>query len=62
MKKQSCKKEEVIMATLATPKKNSYIIKKGCAAQIVESKASPEKAEATKKNAETFKKNNIVKR
>lgn len=49
------------MAALATPKKNSYVVKKDCASKIVESKTSPAKMNSIKENAMLFQKNNLKK-
>ena len=47
------------MAALATPKKNSYVVKKSCVSQIVNSKTSQAKQISIKSNAELFRKNNL---
>ena len=47
------------MAALATPKKNSYVVKKSCVSQIVNSKTSQAKQNTIKSNAEWFRKNNL---
>ena len=47
------------MAALATPKKNSYVVKKSCVSQIVNSKTSQSKQSMIKSNAELFRKNNL---
>ena len=47
------------MAALATPKKNSYVVKKICVSQIVNSKTSQTKHNAIISNAELFRKNNL---
>lgn len=47
------------MAALATPKKNSYVVKKSCVTQIVNSKTSQTKQNAIISNAELFRKNNL---
>ena len=47
------------MAALATPKKNSYVIKKSCVSQIVNSKTPQSKQNVIKSNAELFRKNNL---
>ena len=47
------------MAALATPKKNSYVVKKNCVSQIVNSKTSQTKQNMIKSNAELFRKNNL---
>ena len=50
------------MAVLATPKKNSYIIKKNDAEKIVKSKITKAKKDSITENAVLFMKNNIVKK
>ena len=52
-------KERKQMAALATPKKNSYIVKKSCAERIVNSKTSQIKKESIQNNATLFCKNNL---
>ena len=47
------------MAALATPKKNSYVVKKSCVEQIVNSKTTQAKQNTIKINAELFRKNNL---
>lgn len=47
------------MAALATPKRNSYVVKKNCVSQIVNSKISQSKQSMIKSNAELFRKNNL---
>lgn len=47
------------MAALATPKKNSYVVKKSCVSQIMNSKTSQDKQNAILSNAELFRKNNL---
>lgn len=47
------------MAALATPKKNSYVVKKSFVSQIVNSKTSQDKQNAIRSNAELFRKNNL---
>ena len=47
------------MAALATPKKNSYVVKKSFVPQIVNSTTSQEKQSVIKANAELFRKNNL---
>ena len=47
------------MAALATPKKNSYVVKKSCVSQIVNSKTSQAKQNTINSNAELFRKNNL---
>ena len=49
------------MAALATPKKNSYVVKKSCVSQIVNSTTPTAKQNAIKSNAELFRKNNLKK-
>ena len=47
------------MAALATPKKNSYIVKKDSAEKIIDSKA---REKTIMENAAIFARNNIVKK
>ena len=47
------------MAALATPKKNSYVVKKSSVSQIVNSKTPQDKQNAIKSNAELFRQNNL---
>ena len=47
------------MAALATPKKNSYIVKKSCAEQLINSKTPQNKINAINNNASLFGKNNL---
>ena len=47
------------MAALATPKKNSYVVKKSFVSQIVDSKTPQDKQNTIKSNAELFRKNNL---
>lgn len=47
------------MAALATPKKNSYIVKKSCVDQIIHSKTPQSKKDTIRNNAELFRKNNL---
>ena len=56
---QEKKGSERKMAALATPKKNSYVIKKSCVSQIVSSTTPQAKQNAIKFNAEQFRKNNL---
>lgn len=55
------RKKDVKMAALATPKKNSYILKKSEAQKIVNSKITKTKKESIEANAALFACNNIVK-
>lgn len=54
--------EDVKMAALATPKKNSYILKKNETQKIVKSKMTKSKKESIEENAALFARNNIVKK
>lgn len=56
------RKKDVKMAALATPKKNSYILKKNEAQKIVNSKMTKSKKESIEENAALFARNNIVKK
>lgn len=56
------RKKDVKMAALATPKKNSYILKKNEAQKIVKSKMTKSKKESIEENAALFARNNIVKK
>ena len=47
------------MAALATPKKNSYVVKKSCVSKIVNSKTPQAKQNVIMSNAELFRKNNL---
>lgn len=49
------------MTVLATPKKNSYIVKKADADKIINSKNSSADISAIKKRAEVFALNNLKK-
>lgn len=61
-KKQNKREEKKSkMAALATPKKNSYIIKKDCVSKIINSKTSKAKEVDIKTNALLFRKNNLRK-
>lgn len=53
------RKEVKGMAVLATPKKNSYIVKEVRAKRIVSSRTSQRKKAAIQKNAASFRKNNL---
>lgn len=50
------------MAALATPKKNSYIVKKDSAEKIIDSKLSKAREKNIMENAAIFARNNIVKK
>ena len=50
------------MAALATPKKNSYIVKKDSAEKIIDSKLSKAREKTIMENAAIFVRNNIVKK
>lgn len=50
------------MAALATPKKNSYIVKKDSAEKIIDSKLSKTREKTIMENAAIFARNNIVKK
>ena len=50
------------MAALATPKKNSYIVKKDSAEKIIDSKHSKNRKKTIVENAAIFERNNIVKK
>lgn len=56
------RKKDVKMAALATPKKNSYILKKSETQKIVKSKMTKSKKESLEENAALFALNNIVKK
>lgn len=56
------KQEDVNMAVLATPKKNSYVLKKDSAEKIVKSKNSVSDITLIEEKAAQFKKNNIKKK
>ena len=58
MKKES---DEICMAVLATPKKNSYIVKKDCTGKILESKTSKHHEKSMRERANVFKANNLNK-
>ena len=47
------------MEALATPKKNTYVVKKSFVSQIVDSKTPQDKQNTIKSNAELFRKNNL---
>ena len=50
------------MAALATPKKNSYIVKKNSAEKVIDSKLGKSREKTIMKNAAIFARNNIVKK
>lgn len=54
-------RNEVNMAVLATPKKNSYIVKKDCTEKIIESKTSKNHIKSVQERAYAFKMNNLRK-
>ena len=54
-------RNEVNMAVLATPKKNSYIVKKDCTEKIIESKTSKTYLKNVRERANAFKVNNLNK-
>jgi len=54
-------RDEVYMAVLATPKKNSYIIKKDCTSKIVASRTSKNYEKSIRERANVFKTNNLKK-
>ena len=56
------KKEDVKMAVLATPKKNSYILKKGSAEKVIKSKSSQADISIIEERAAQFKVNNLKKK
>lgn len=56
------KKRGSKMAALATPKKNSYIVKKDSAEKIIDSKLSKTREKTIMENAAIFARNNIVKK
>lgn len=53
------KERNDIMAVLATPKKNSYVVKKAAAEKIVKSKTSKAYEKNIKERANAFKANNL---
>ena len=61
MSMQVNKKKGNKMAALATPKKNSYIVKKDSAEKIIDSKLSKTREKTIMENAAIFARNNIVK-
>lgn len=61
MRPLSYRKKEFIMAALARPKESSYIIKKDCAAKIVESKNTPAFNARMMERASIFQMNNLRK-
>lgn len=52
-------RDEVYMAVLATPKKNSYIIKKDCTSRIVASRTTNKQVKSMRERASVFKTNNL---
>lgn len=56
MKKE---RDDSCMAVLATPKKNSYIVKKDCTSKIIESKTSKSYEKNIRERASAFKTNNL---
>ena len=48
------------MAALATPKKNSYIVKKNSAEKIIDSKLGKSTEKTIMENAVIFARNNII--
>lgn len=56
MKKE---RDDIHMAVLATPKKNSYIVKKDFTSKIVESKTSKSYEKSMKERANAFKAYNL---
>ena len=50
------------MAALATPKKNSYILKKNSAEKIIDSKLGKSTEKTIMENTAIFARNNIVKK
>ena len=56
------KKEDVKMAVLATPKKESYILKKGSAEKIVKSKNTRSDISIIEDRAAQFRINNLKKK
>lgn len=54
-------RDENCMAVLATPKKNSYIVKKDCTGKILESKTSKNYEKSMRERANVFKTNNLRK-
>lgn len=61
MRKGLSNRRENKMAVLATPKENSYIVKKSEASKIINSKNSPSENAKIKKCAEKFALNNLKK-
>ncbi len=53
---KGCKRK---MAALATPNKNSYVVKKDCAAKIIESKKTIARTDSIKQNANLFSRHNL---
>ena len=56
------KKKGNKMAALATPKKNSYIVKKNSAEEIIDSKLGKSTEKTIMENAAIFARDNIVKK
>ena len=50
------------MSALATPKENSYIVKKNSAEEIIDSKLGKSTGKTIMENAATFARSNIVKK
>ena len=61
MRMTTRRKKGYIMATMATPKGSSYILKKDCAAKIVESKNSAAVNARILERAAIFEMNNLKK-
>ena len=53
------KRDDIHMAVLATPKKNSYIVKKDYTSKIIESKTSKNHEKTMKERANAFKAYNL---
>ena len=53
------RKSEINMTIYATRKASPYIVKKECAAKIVNSKKSPESADKVRNRAQAFRVNNL---
>lgn len=56
------RKKETRMAALATPKGSSYVVKKECAKQIIDSKSSASSEVKIRERAQQFKVNNLKKK
>ena len=52
-------RDEVYMAVLATPKKNSYIIKKDCTSRIVASRTPNKQVKSMRERDSVIKTNNL---